>query len=192
MIDVERTIISQYGTSSTIGKLIACMNEWIDPRTDIDNFYNYVWNVDTAQGFGLDIWGRIVDISREVQIPTVNEYFGFQTAAVDWQPFNQAPFFTRGNSDTETYILADDAYRKLILTKALSNISATTNPAINRLLTNLFADRGRAYVLEGDLTTLNFCFEFLLSPVEHAIMTQSNALPRPAGRRVELISPYTP
>lgn len=66
MINVEQTIISQYGNSSTIGQLIQNMNENIDPRADIDNFFNYVFNIETAQGFGLDIWGRIVGVSREV------------------------------------------------------------------------------------------------------------------------------
>jgi hypothetical protein len=66
MLNVEQTIISQYGNSSTIGQLIQNMNENIDPRADIDNFYDWVWNIETAQGFGLDIWGRIVGVNREV------------------------------------------------------------------------------------------------------------------------------
>lgn len=66
MINVEQTIISQFGNSSTIGQLIQNMNENIDPRADLDNFYDFVFNIETAQGFGLDIWGRIVNISREI------------------------------------------------------------------------------------------------------------------------------
>jgi len=64
MRDVEQTIISQYGTSRTISKLIQNMNDYIDPCADIDNFYDFIFNVDTAQGFGLDIWGRIVNVER--------------------------------------------------------------------------------------------------------------------------------
>lgn len=66
MKNLEQTIISQYGNSQTITGLIHKMNEWIKPDADIDNFYNLVWNVTTAQGFALDIWGRIVGINREV------------------------------------------------------------------------------------------------------------------------------
>jgi hypothetical protein len=66
MQNVEQTIISQYGNSATISALINNMNAYIDPCSDIDNFYDFVFNVETAQGFGLDIWGRIVNISREV------------------------------------------------------------------------------------------------------------------------------
>ena len=69
MIDVERTIISQYANSATIVQLVQNMNTYLDPRADFDNFFDYVWNVESAQGFGLDIWGRIVGISRELLIP---------------------------------------------------------------------------------------------------------------------------
>lgn len=66
MRDVEQTIISQYGNSATITQLIHNMNTYIRPDADIDNFYSWIWNVSTAQGFGLDIWGRIVNISRTI------------------------------------------------------------------------------------------------------------------------------
>lgn len=181
MIDVERTIISQYGNSPTILQLIRNMNTYIDPRADIDNFYNFVWNVNTAQGFGLDIWGRIVNISRSLQVPADQDFFGFQTGIDDWEPFNQAPFFDRNNTATQTYLLGDDAYRQLILVKALANISATTAPSLNQLLQNLFANRGRCYVNDLGNMQLRYTFEFLLTPLELAIMTQSGAVPRPSG-----------
>ena len=64
MTNVEQTIISQYANSPTITGLIDKMNEWIRPDADIDNFYSYVFDVSQAQGFGLDICGRIVNINR--------------------------------------------------------------------------------------------------------------------------------
>ncbi len=93
MIDVERTIISQYGNSPTILQLVQNMNAYLDPRADFDAFFDYVWNVDTAQGFGLDIWGRIVNIRRELQIPDAPVYFGFNDALPGAYPFDEAPFY---------------------------------------------------------------------------------------------------
>ncbi|MBU6232459.1 DUF2612 domain-containing protein [Patescibacteria group bacterium] len=69
MINVSQTVISQYGNSPTLLAMINSMNAAIDPSADIDNFYRWIWSVDDAQGFGLDIWGRIVGVSRT--IPTV-------------------------------------------------------------------------------------------------------------------------
>ena len=119
MIDVERTIISQYGNSPTITKLVQNMNEYLDPRADFDAFYDFVWNVETAQGFGLDIWGRIVNIQRALRLPSAPDYFGFKEAVPGSYPFNEAPFWDGLPAATQTYLLADDAYRELILTKAL-------------------------------------------------------------------------
>jgi hypothetical protein len=150
VINVEQTIISQYGNSATISKLIHNMNENIDPRADIDNFYSFIWNVDTAQGFGLDIWGRIVGVSRSL----------FTNAA-----------------DAEN----DTAFRQLILLKALSNISASTSPSINRLLQNWMAGRGRCYVSDLGNMQMLYNFEFLLQPFEIEIITQGGIFLRPAG-----------
>lgn len=163
MINVERTIISQYGTTATISQLVRNIDYYIDPRTDFDTFFNYVWNVETATGFGLDIWGRIVNVARDINVPgdTPNPG-GFA--------------FTPG-----PVTLTDAQYRVLILAKALANITNGTAEGLNQLLSNLFAGRGRCYVLDMGSMTLRFTFEFWLQPYEYVIITQSGATPRPAG-----------
>jgi hypothetical protein len=197
MIDFEQTIISQYANSRTLVQLVANMNEYIDPRADFDQFYSFVWDVTTAQGFGLNVWGKIVNVSRQLTITGAATYLGFDeaftapTATTGPQPWGQAPFYA-GTPDTETYTLSDDAYRTLILVKALANISNCTAPSLNQLLQNLFAGRGRCYV--GDLGNMqmSFTFEFYLQPFELAIMTQSGAVPRPAAVGAYLIQAPVP
>ena len=192
MINVEETIISQYGNSATITQLVRNMDQYIDPRADFDTFYDFVWNVETAQGFGLDIWGRIVNISRELQIPPDSNFFGFSDALPGSYPFGEQPFYDGTPGATRTYRLADDAYRQLILVKALANISATNAPAINQLLQNMFVGRGRCYVNDLGGMALRYTFEFDLTPYEFAIMTQSGALPRPAGVNASLFQSALP
>jgi hypothetical protein len=192
MIDVEQTIISQYANSATITQLVRNMNTYLDPRADFDTFFDCVWNVETAQGFGLDIWGRIVNISRELLIPAASLYFGFKDALPGSYPFGDQPFYDGTPPATQTYKLADDAYRQLILVKALANISATNAPAINQLLQNMFAGRGWCYVNDLGGMALRYTFEFDLTPYEFAIMTQSGALPRPAGVNASLFQSALP
>lgn len=192
MINVEQTIISQYGNSATITQLIRDMNEYLDPRADFDAFYDFVWNVDTAQGFGLDVWGRIVNIGRELLINDELLYFGFSDALPGSYPFGEQPFYDGTPPATQTLILADDAYRTLILIKALSNISSSSAPALNQLLQNLFEGRGRAYVSELGQMRFRYTFEFLLTPFEFAIITQSGAIPRPAGVNATIFNTNTP
>jgi hypothetical protein len=185
MVNVEETIVSQYANSPTLVQLVQNMNEYIDPRADFDAFYNFVWNVDTAQGFGLDIWGKIVNVSRQLNIPGVVANFGFNEG-LNYQPFGQAPLYA-GPPGSTVYNLTDDAYRTLILVKALANISDCTSPSLNQLLKNLFAGRGRCYVADTGQMQMRFVFEFALLPYEIAIMTQSGAIPRPAAVQAQVL-----
>jgi hypothetical protein len=182
----RNTVISQYANSPTILALIDAMYDAISPDADINAFYDFVWNVDTAQGFGLDIWGRIVNVTRSLTIPGTTTYLGFNeaytlaTRDTGAQPFGQAPFYA-GTPATNTYTLADDAYRTLILVKALANISDCTVPNLNKLLQTLFVGRGRCYVTDTGAMEMRYVFEFQLLPFELAILTQSGAVPRPAA-----------
>ena len=181
MIDVEQTIASQYANSPTIVQLVKNMNDCIDPSADIDSFFKLVWNLESAEGIGLDIWGRIVGVSRELLIPGESSYFGFSEGLPGSYPFNEQPFYDENAISTQTYKLLDDAYKQLIFVKAMANISSTNAPSINRLLQNLFMGRGRCYVIDLGNMAFRYTFEFELTPYELAIITQSGAFPRPAG-----------
>jgi len=167
MISVERTIISQYADSATIVAMIKNMDECIDPRTDFDMFYNYVWNVETAQGFGLDIWGRIVGVSRLLNVPGSTPNPGAYT-------------FTPG-----TYELSDSQYRTVLLVKALANISDSTARSLNVLFSNLFSTRGRCYAIDVGGMTMMLTFEFYLEPFEYVIINTIS--PRPAGVLLDIL-----
>jgi beta-lactam-binding protein with PASTA domain len=193
IFNFEQTVISQYANSPTLLQLIQNMNGYLDQTANFAAFYNFVWNVDTAQGFGLDIWGKIVNVSRLLQIPNSAEYFGFQDGSSsgpgpgwDVQPFNALGTFFTGNDATQSYLLDDDAYRTLILTKAFSNIVNTTAPALNQLLQNLFPGRGVCYVQNDGGMAITYVFEFELTPVELAILQQSGAVPSPVGVSVSI------
>lgn len=182
MLDFERTIISQYANSPTIVRMVQDMNAYIDTTANLAAFYDFVMNLDTAQGFGLDYWGNIVGVSRLLQIPGADPIVGFDNPNFpdDWFPMSQGRFALE-NEVTTSYTLPDEAYRVLILTKALANIATTTAPALNQILRNLFRGRGRAYVRDNGNMSMTFVFNFRLTTIEYAILTQSGALPHPAG-----------
>ncbi len=70
------TILSQYANSPTITQMLANIQQYLDPTGNIDDFYDDVWNIQTAQGYGLDVWGRIVGVNRILQVSNT-AYFGF-------------------------------------------------------------------------------------------------------------------
>jgi hypothetical protein len=187
------TLLSQYANGPTITALIEDFNEWLDPSVNIALFREKVWDVLTADDYGLYVWGKIVNVSRILQVQETSTYFGFDeaftepTADTGVQPFDQAPLYN-GPPATTSYELSKEAYRTLILVKAMSNISNCSIPSINRMLQFLFAGEGRCYVQDtGDMTE-RFVFEFQLSPVQLAIMLHSGVISRPAGVKAFVMS----
>jgi hypothetical protein len=202
------TVISQYANSPIIDSLILSFDAALDQTENFDNFYDLIMNVYTAQGYGLDTWGRIVGVTRQILI-SIGAWFGFAEASPGSDTFGQGSFYS-GEPLTDVYFLTDDAYRLLIFAKAAANITNGSIPAINRILMNLFPNRGNAYVTEGQDNIpyfgfaesinasgfdqapfytgeslgnmeMSYVFDFQLTPVELAIVQQSGVLPKPVG-----------
>lgn len=186
MLNVEQTFISQFANSPVLAQLVENLNAYIDPATDFDAFYALIWNIDTAEGYGLDVWGRIVGVGRAVRVP-IRPWFGFAEAGGSYAlPLNQGTFYD-GTALTTPVTLGDEAYRTLIFAKALANICDGSIPAFNRILQNLFPARGNCYVRDNLNMTLTYIFEFTLTATEIAILSQSGVLPRPVGVAAKVV-----
>lgn len=212
--DAWLTIISQYGNSPILTALITNFQQYVDQTKNLDQFYDLMMNVDTAQGYGLDVWGRIVGVTRTLQIAS-GSFFGFAEGAPSYQGFNTASFYS-GVKLTQNYNLSDNAYRTLIFAKAMANITNGSIPSINHILMSLFPHRGNAYVTEGPeiggyfgfeeavnaqgfnqapfysgaalaRMTMTYTFEFVLTAVEYAIVVQSGVLPKPTGVKASVV-----
>lgn len=157
MQNYQATILSQYANSPTILQLIENMNGYLDPSVDLDAFYTWVWDIDTAQGFGLDIWGKMLGLSRNI------------TAL------------------GTTYTLDDATYRTMLYVKAASNICATTAPALNQLFTQLFSSQGKAYTVDLGNMHMLYVFEFSLSGLDLAILKYTDLIPHPAGVKYDIL-----
>jgi hypothetical protein len=192
----DRTLLSQYCDSPTIKGMLDSFNQAVDPSVDIANFYSNIWNVATAVGDGLDIWGLIVGVSRYLQVPAT-PYLGYKeaytapTASTGPQPFGQAPFYN-GAQATNTFALSDSQYRQLIMVKAAANISDLSIPSINALLRAEFGTNngvdpyGPAYVQDLGNMQFNYHLGFVPNGAQIAIITSSGVFPRPAGVQANL------
>lgn len=192
MINVADTILTQYADSPKLKSMIYSFNEAIGIDGFIDDFYDMIWNIKTAGTYGLDVWGKIVVVSRLLTVKENQIYLGFNEASLlppvldDPQPFNQAPFYT-GDQLTSTVSLSNDVYRKLIMMKAAANISDCTIENMNKLLNFMFGSSGKCYVRNDGDMTMSYVFEFRLSVSELAIIQSSGALPSPVGVTVNII-----
>nr|DAJ89714.1 MAG TPA: Protein of unknown function (DUF2612) [Caudoviricetes sp.] len=190
------TILTQYSSSQKLLSIIDTFNQAISLDDFTDEFIEKVWDLTTCETYGLDVWGKIVGVSRYVNAPITSTSFGFaeaNDANPDYPtPFNEAPFFG-GLQETTNVRLEDDAYRTLILCKAFTNISIATIPEINKFLKMLFYQRGRAYCVNYRDMTMGITFEFELAPYEESILTNYEVTPVPSGVLInirQIISPY--
>lgn len=179
MLDINATVASQYSNSPVINALIQSFGAWIDPTADFDSFYLQVWNLQTAVGYGLDLWGRILRVGRVIQIAPDFSYFGSAESGTE-VGFGQGPFYS-GQSATQNFTLSDDAYRLLLTAKAMTNVCDGSIPAINIILLTLFPGRGAIYVTDGQNMTMTYTAAFALQPWELAVLEQPGILPRPTG-----------
>ena len=144
--DTQEYIQSQYGNSPTIKKLLWAFRGHIRPDVDIQEFYKNIMDIDTATGKGLDIWGRIVGVERNIYIDdSYVDYplFGFKGGGKNANPFNQGVFFDPNyviSGERVLVSLDDDNYRRLILYKALANISDASMATLNKLASKLYQD----------------------------------------------------
>lgn len=180
-------IISQYKNSPRMDEMINDFNAAMDQTANLQSLYDMIWNIATAQGYGLDVWGRIVGVSRILKFPDSSQLpFGFEEPS-SWVGFGQGGFYS-GNVAASNFSLSDTDFRTLIYAKAASNISDGAIPSVNKILLTLFPNRGDCYVQDNQDMSLVYIFKFTLNPVELAIVQSSNILPSSTGIVVNISS----
>lgn len=200
MIDYRDTLLAQYANSPTITAMIESFNDCLDPSEDINNIYSMFWDINTAVGYGLDVWGKIVGVTRQIKIDLAEAYLGFDEASLGDppppdgsmdpltpQPFGQATFYNEQNALSGTHELTDAGYRRLIMVKAMANITDCTVPSLNKLLRLLFANRGKVYVRKESTMAIAYVFEFRLTAVELGILKYTAVAPAPAGVEISIV-----
>lgn len=162
-------MISQYANSPVLVKLVDGLKSQFNSAKTIEDWYNIVFNIKTASGYGLDIWGNILNQSRR---------FTYDDEGTTVTLFLKGSQTIDGIVYTEEQI--EDFYRTILVLKAVSNISDSTTASLNSILQSYFKDRGRIYVLEYATMSIRYVFDFYVSKFEKTIFS-SEIMPRPTG-----------
>ena len=165
--------------------------EAITPDADINEIYKKMVNPETAEGFGLDVWGRIVAIGREyIAVDESTKYLGINPPAGVVNPrlnsLNNAPFYRRVDGKVR---LADTAYRTNIFIKAMINIGTGTLASINEMLSFMFPDT-KICCIHVDTMVLRLVIQTRISAADKTALLQLPWLP--AGVGLELYQVVTP
>lgn len=187
---IDATVQSQYAASPHIRALVDAYWEALNPDADIDLIYKNMIDPDTAVGFGLDVWGRIVAIGREyLAADEENIYFGFNPeTAINprLDTFNNAPFYKKIDGKIR---LADSAYRTYIFIKAMINIGDCSLASINRMLKLMFPN-AEIYCLHVDTMVLRLVIRSKLAEADKQALLNLPWLP--AGVGLEIYQIITP
>lgn len=179
--NIDAVIQSQYGDSPHIKGVIKGYYDYISPQKDIDLIYDKMINIYTAEGYGLDVWGRIVGISREyVAVDEQYDYLGFDNSPYNMdriETFNNAPFYKVVNGKIR---LEDSAYRTYILIKALINISNVSLSSLNYIFSQLFPDTD-IKVLHSNTMTLRLLVIGAMSQAQIGAIKNIEWLPAGVG-----------
>lgn len=192
----QDTIIKEYSASQKILNIISTFNDAVSIDDFTDSFIDQVWDLTANGSFGLDVWGKIVNISRYITADIDSDSFGFYEAdsgTGEGYPdtFNSSPFYG-GVQETTNVRLGDDAYRTLILAKAFSNISIATIPEINRFLRMLFKGRGVVFCNNYFGMAMGITTLFELQPYEKSILMNYDVMPIPSGVKLRLTQIVNP
>ena len=188
---IDATVQSQYAASSHLRALVEAFWECLNPETDIELVYNKMINPNTAVGFGLDVWGRIVAIGREYSTPDDSHpYWGYEPPQGVTNPrmrnFNNAPFYKKITGKVK---LTDSAYRTYIFLKAMMNIGDSSLASLNRMIKVLFPTANIA-ILHIDTMVLRIVIQ---SEIPQADLNALLNLPWiPAGVGLEIYQVITP
>lgn len=159
---------------------------------DIDDALLYLGSLDvyTAQGVWLDLIGTIVGQGRRIDTPILVEFFGF-AETVGGRGFGQARFRTSQDVTTETTILSDPEYRKVILAKVAKNFGDVSKPGVVQAL-QLIIDTDNIYVRNAGNAKIAISIGKILTETEKNLISALDIVPSAAGVGVSYRSNYDP
>lgn len=119
-----------------------------------ENWTKDIFNIDTADTFGLNLWGSFFGVNR--------------------------PTYTDGG---QTIVFSDDQYRTVIKGRVMLMNSNGSVPSINQYLNYLFPNKP-VFVVDYQNMSIQLIFYYTPTAEELAIINLDGFLPRPAGVNV--------
>lgn len=193
-IDLTQAILWQYSSSPNLLSLINSKQNWYDiNQTEFwSDWYDDVFNLLTANNFGLSVWAIILDIPYLVlnvnnnkpiwgfnELPTINHYVNF----------NRGTF---ANVSSSRIVLTVEEQRIFLRLRYFQLTNNGTVPLINEFMDSVFNDpaglyQGGAWVLDNFDMTMTYVFACGISqPLLQALVIY-DVLSRPDGVRLNYI-----
>lgn len=174
-IKANSSPLSQYANSRVYMNLYNGLSNIFSNAKTLEDWYNIVFNLKTASGYGLDIWGNILNQGRQ---------FSYDDNGTTVYVFLGGEQTIDGITYSAEYM--EGMYRMVLFLKALTHITNCTLASLNSLLQYYFKDRidpennQNVYVINYGTMAIRYVFQFYVSKIEQSIFT-SDVMPRPTG-----------
>ncbi|WP_430442452.1 DUF2612 domain-containing protein [Providencia huaxiensis] len=179
--DLLKAILWQYEDADNLKALAKYKADYFDKSTVQfwRDWYRDVFNIDTANEFGLNIWARILDVPLGIDVPPSDKTkigFGFGKKKANFK----ANF--RRNADY-TLSLTVDQKRLIVRMRYFNLTQSPTVTNINEFLKRFFwQDDSKVFVLDPlDMTFLYYVFNFNPDERLRVLLENFDLMPRPSG-----------
>lgn len=177
-VNLLAAILWQYEDAEKLLHLARAKQAWVNTnQTEFwSSWYRDVFNVDTANDFGLAVWARILNVQLGINVPPqTKKAFGFGQYYANFNNGNFAVPFAR------TQGLTTEQKRMVVKLRYFQLTSRCTVPEINRFMNSMFGE-GKVYVLDPhDMSFAIYMFGFNPDSQTRFILDEFDLLPRPAG-----------
>ncbi len=187
-INLMRALLWQYNDALKLQSLLESKQAWYDLNYQAfwDNWYDDVFNLETANEFGLSVWAIILQlpivVEQTLPVPS-RPPFGFDEYR---RNFNRGNFYT-GREDVNILTVADA--RIALRLRYYQLTCRPTVPEINKILSIIFADYGLAWVDDNNNMTMTYNLTFQLSNNLKSLIEGNDLLMRPSGVGATYIQP---
>lgn len=183
-VDLMRALLWQYNDAARLEALVRQKQQWYDANQSAfwSDWVADVFDLRTANDFGLSVWAIILDIPLVVASavdPVDKPIWGFGQYRENFTNGNFAAISSSALSTEQKRLVLRLRYFQLV------NDGAVTE--INAFFAYLFAPLGPAYVKDGYDMRARYVFEFPMSSALEVVLTEFDLLPRPAGVKVDYV-----
>ena len=185
-VDLLQSLIWRYNQADLLESLIQQKQDWYTTnQTQFwQDWYDNVFNLQTANNFGCAVWAIILDIpisSETAPPPAAGLYFGFDEYNSNFDNSNFAP------GDPLQPVLTLLQKRLVLRLRYFQLVTNGVIPDINRFIQWLFAYDGFVYVVDNLDMSITYVFEFDPGDDLISIFNLYDILPRPAGVSVSIV-----
>lgn len=182
-VNLLQALLWQYNDAANLKAILQSRQDWYtNNQTEFwENWYTDVFDLRTANDFGLSVWSIILGQSLYVNLTSAGRpTWGFEEFH---RNFDRGNFASPSGSSVR---LSTETSRILLRLRAYQIQSAGCVPEINRMLADIFgpyvpAGDVPAYVIDGLDMTCTYRFLFQLSTELQFVFQFFDILPRPAG-----------